>query len=117
MAITLNTLSYDMDAWQNPNLVYYRGPSETSTVKDRLSLGRTAPKATALDAGVARSHLKRTKTVDIGGGVLKDIIIEVNVSVPVGAATASVDALRDDVGDLLISATGAAVVNNHDLTH
>lgn len=117
MAITLNTLAYEQDSWVNENNVVYRGPSASHTVRDEVQLKRTPPKPTADFGGVARSTIRRAKTLTLSNGKTADCVFNVEVSVPVGAVEANVDALRDDIGDLLISATGGLVVNKHDLTH
>lgn len=117
MAITLNTLAYSQDSFVSKDKVLYIGPSNTFSVKDHLSLGRTSPKPTTTFAGVARAEVKRVKTVDIGGGNKADAIISVSVSLPVGMAQADVNALRDDVGDFLIGSEAGTLLWNHDLTY
>lgn len=118
MAITLNTKSYDLDAWQNPNLVYYRGPAADHKTRDEVALGRTPPKANASGPGTARAMIRVAKTVfDTAGNPRGDVIMTTNISYPVGATDAELDAVRDDLGDLLISTAGGAVVNDFDLTH
>lgn len=117
MSITLNTLVYNQDASISANKVQYTGPLHSFQVKDLVTLGRTAPKATTLSDGKARSELKRTKTVNLTNGKTDDAIITVNVAYPVGMAEADADAIRDDIGDLIISAIGKLVTWNHDLTH
>jgi len=115
MAITLNTLVYNQDSFVSADKVSYAGPSNTFQVKDLVILGRIAPKPTATYEGKAKSSMKRVKTVTLPNGKKDDIIIEMTVSVPVGALAADVDALRDDLGDLAISATGQSLVNTHKL--
>jgi len=116
MAITLNTLAYEQDTFESANRVKYVGPANSFTIKDTLTLGRTLPKATATFSGVARSNAKRVKTLTLPDGSKHDAIISVDVSLPVGAVDADVDALRDDVGDFLISATAGLLIKKHDLT-
>jgi hypothetical protein len=55
--------------------------------------------------------------VTLGDGSTADAIIAVNFSLPVGMTQADVDALRDDVGDFVISAGCGTLVWNHDLTY
>lgn len=116
MAITLNTLAYNQDAFVTPNKVNFVGPSNTSSLKDVLSLARTAAKPTKDDEGVTRAETRRTKTVTLANGLKKDVIIYAGCSIPVGAAKADVDAVRDDIGDLLISATGDNLFWKHTIT-
>lgn len=108
MSFVINTLTYNRDAFVNPNKLTFTGPSHTYQVKDLFIEGRTAPKPSGSDPGVARASVKRTKSVLIGG-VYKDIIIEVSCSVPVGSADADIDALRDDVADYLLSSNGTTL--------
>jgi hypothetical protein len=117
MSLTLNTLVYNQDSFTSPNKVQYTGPSNTFASKDLISLGRTAPKPTATYAGNARSEVKRTKTVTTGTDLTADAIITVSCSLPVGMAQADVDALRNDVGDFLVSTEGGTLLWNHDLTY
>lgn len=111
MSITLNTLVYSYDAPINKNKVQYLGPSHTYSAKDIITLGRTDPKPTALFAGVARSEMKRTKTVELADGSFADAIFTFSSSIPVGIVSTDADALRDDVGDFAVSAAGEALVN------
>lgn len=117
MTITINTLAYNQDSFATPNKVEYTGPSHTFTVKDKLSLARTAPKPNGTFKGVARAEAKRTKTVTLADGSTADAIVSVTCAYPVGMAEADADSLRDDVGDFVISATAKALMWNHDLTH
>lgn len=117
MTITINTLAYNQDAFVTSDKVSYTGPSHTFSAKDTLTLARTAPKPTATFRGVARAEAKRTKTVTLDDGTTADAIVTVTCSLPVGMAKADADALRDDVGDLTISATAETLFWNHDLTY
>lgn len=116
MTITVNTKAYNLDAHVNANATAYAGPAQTFAVKDSMTLKRTAPKPTSTFPGVARSAIKLVRTVTISG-VAYDAIVEVNASIPVGAAKADVDALREDLAGVLDSTTGDDVVWKHDLTH
>lgn len=117
MPITLNTLAYAQDSFVTPNKVQYTGPSNSFTIKDLLSLGRTAPKATPSFAGVSRSEVKRVKTVTLSDGSLADAIVTVTCSLPVGMAQSDANALRDDVGDFAISAACGTLFWNGTLTY
>jgi uncharacterized protein YkwD len=117
MSITLNTLVYNQDSFVSPSKVAYTGPDHSFTTKDLLTLARTAPKPTATFAGVARSEVKRTKTVTLADGSTADAIVTVSCSLPVGMTQADADALRDDVGDFTISADAGTLFWNHDLTY
>lgn len=115
MAITLNTLSYNQDAFVTPNKLKYVGPDSTFSVKDEITLGRTAPKPTPTFAGVARSEVKRVKTVTLANGSTADAIVTLLTSLPVGMAQADAEALIDDVGDFAITADMSNLAWKHDL--
>lgn len=117
MALTINTLSYEKDTEINSNRIRYNGPSNTFAVKDNIVLGRVPPKPTATFAGIARAEVKRTKTVTLADGSTADAIVTTSFSYPVGMAKADADALRDDIGDFLISAAGDTLSWSHDLTY
>lgn len=112
MAITLNTLVYNQDSYATPNRVVYVGPSNTFSVKDVLSLARTAPKPTATFAGVAKAEVKRTKTVTLSDGTKHDAILTGTCSLPVGMSKTDADALRADLGAALSGAVADALFWN-----
>lgn len=116
MAITVNTLSYAHDGNVNPNLALYRGPAATIGTKDLIALGRTLPNPSGDFAGVARSRIKRTKTVTLADSSTHEVTVEVLIGVPVGASVSDVNGLLDDVGDLLTSAVGQNLANEHEIT-
>ncbi len=115
MSITLNTLVYSEDAALNPNMVRHTGPDASFQSKDYIDLSRTAPKPSANSAGVARARVKRTKTVTLADASTADAIITVDFTFPVGMAEADADALRDDVGDYLISTDAKDLSWKHDI--
>jgi hypothetical protein len=116
MSITLNTLAYVPDLAINANRQPYVGPSHTFTEKDLLILGRVLPKPTSTSRGKARSQVKRIRTVTLDDSSVDDIIVEVNISRPVGASSTDVDALLNDVGDYLITSGASDLANKGDLT-
>lgn len=118
MSITINTVAYAEDSQVNPNIVDYVSPTHSFTAKDVLRLSRTPPKPNgSVDRGVARAEAVRTKTVTLDDGTTRDAIVRVSCSLPVGMAKADADALRDDIGDLAISATAETLFWNHDLKY
>lgn len=117
MTITVNTRAYAQDSFANPNKVQYTGPAHSFAGKDLLTLGRTAPKPTKDSRGVARAEAKFTKTVTLDNGLKADAIVTITCSLPVGMAKADADSIRDDAGDLAISAVGETLFWNHDLTY
>lgn len=108
MSMTISTKTYAQDSVQK-DIAVYAGPANTFSVKDTLTLKRTAPKPTKDFAGVARASAKFTKTVSTGTLTTADAIVEVSVSLPVGMSEANVTSLEAD----LVSFVGLAAF--HDL--
>lgn len=106
MALTINTKSYTPDAYSGPNLTSYVGPAHTLSVKDKVSLGRTAAKPTAVFSGVVRGDAKLTRTLTLTGSLTStgDAIFEVKSSIPVGASGTDVDTICADMGAWIASA-------------
>lgn len=113
MSLSVNAKTYSADS-VGPNLVAYAGPAHTASVKDKVALGRTAAKPTATFSGVVRSDGKLTRTLTLTGALTTtgDAILEIKTSIPVGAASADIDSLLDDMGAFLASATYKTVVKN-----
>ncbi len=114
MSITLNTKAFELDATVDANQNRYVGPSHTISDNDLLALSRRKSGTSATSPGVARSVAKFTRTITIDGKKY-DAIAEANFAIPVGMLKADVDALRDDLGDLLVSANGENLVWKHDI--
>lgn len=106
MSLSINTKTYASDSFQQ-NQVGYIGVLKTVSVKDDVILKRTAPKSTDTFSGVGRTSAKMTRTLTLTGAktLAGDALVEINVSVPVGYASADVDALLNDMGAFLASAT------------
>jgi hypothetical protein len=106
MSLTINAKTYTADSFQQ-NIVGYNGPAKTVSVKDDAKLYRTIPKPTAVFSGVGRTTAKLTRTLTLTGALTPsgEGIVEINVSVPVGTASADVDSLLNDMGAFLASAT------------
>lgn len=106
MSLSINAKTYTADSFQQ-NVVGYIGASKTVSVKDDVALKRTAPKATDVFSGVGRTTAKLTRTLTLTGAKTPagDCIVEINVSVPVGYAGADVDAMLNDMGSFLASAS------------
>lgn len=113
MSLSVNTKTYNADS-VGPNLVAYAGPAHTSSVKDKLSLGRTNAKPTTVFSGVVRSDGKLTRTLTLTGALTPtaDAILEIKTSIPVGASGTDIDAILDDMGAFLASATYKTIVKN-----
>lgn len=106
MALTINAKTYTADSFQQ-NTVGYIGSLKTVSVKDDVVLRRTQPKVTAVFSGVGRTSAKLTRTLTLTGALtpVGDGIVDISVSVPVGFAAADVDALLNDMGAFLASAS------------
>jgi len=106
MSLTFNTKTYTADSFQQ-NVVGYIGAAKTVSVKDDLQLKRTSPKATLTYSGVGRTQAKLTRTLTLTGAatLAGDARVSIDVDVPVGFAAADVDALLNDMGAFLSSAS------------
>lgn len=114
MTITVNTKAYDFDTNPTSDSAVYRGPANTHAVQDILTLKRVPAKPTASFPGVARSTAKFNRTVTVDS-VKYTNVVEVNFSIVLGTSEADVDALRDDMGDLLLLAAADDLVWKHDI--
>lgn len=105
MSLTVNAKTYDADSI-SPNLVGYTGPAHTLSVKDKISLGRTAAKPTTVFSGVVRGDAKLTRTLTLTGALTTtgDAIFEMKTSIPIGAADADIDTACADLGAWIASA-------------
>jgi hypothetical protein len=104
MSLTVNAGTYTGDSYANTS-VGYVGPAHTLSVKDDVRLARVAPKPTVVFSGVGRTSAKLTRTLTLTGALTPtgEAILEINVSVPVGASSANIDTLLNDMGAFLAS--------------
>jgi hypothetical protein len=116
MSLTINAKTYTADSFQQ-NAVGYIGSLKTVSVKDDVVLRRTAPKATIAFSGVGRTSAKLTRTLTLTGAatLAGDAIGEFGVSVPVGYSSADVDALLNDMGAFIASASFKAHVKSQQI--
>lgn len=105
MTLTVNAKTFTADSFQKDS-VGYTGPAHTLTSKDYVRLSRVAAKPTATLSGVARTEAKLTRTLALTGALTSshDAILAIPISIPVGAASADIDAMLNDMGALLSSA-------------
>lgn len=117
MSLTINAKTYTADSFQQ-NVVGYIGSTKTVSVKDDVVLQRTQPKGTPTFSGVGRTMAKLTRTLTLTGALSPsaDAIVAINVSVPVGYASADVDALLNDMGAFLASASFKAHVKSQQVS-
>lgn len=113
MSLVFNTKTYNANSF-NANSVDYIGAAKTVTIKDDLSVRRTAPKQSSVFSGVGRSQAKLTRTLTLTGALTPsgDAIISCDVSVPVGYTAADVDALLNDFGALISGADFKSIVKS-----
>jgi hypothetical protein len=99
MPLVFNAKTYTADSYASDS-VGYIGAAKTLSVDDDLFLNRTDPKPTSVFSGVARASSKMTRTLTLTGALTPTgtAILEIKVSVPVGAASADIDALLNDMG-------------------
>ncbi len=111
MSLTVNAKTYAGDSFGG-NLVGYSGPAHTLSVKDYVKLARTAPKPIATFSGVGRTSAKLTRTLTLTGALspTHEGILDIGVSIPVGAASADIDTMLNDMGAFLASASFKAHV-------
>lgn len=118
MALTINAKTYTADSFQQ-NTVGYIGSLKSVSAKDDVILRRTAPKATSVFSGVGRVESKLTRTLALTGALTPtgDAIVSISVSVPVGFASADVDALLNDMGSHLASASFKTLVKAQQISY
>lgn len=118
MALTFNTKTYNADSYAG-NRVGYVGALKTVSIKDDLSLSRSAPSPTANFSGVGKTMARLTRTLALTGAatLTGDAICKIEVSVPVGFASADIDALLNDMGALLSGADFKAHVKTQKINY
>lgn len=113
MSMTVNAKVYTANSFL-ANQVGYTGPAKTGSTKDDIILRTTAPKPTPVFSGVVRATAKLTRTNALTGALtpMADGLTEVNVSMPVGSASADIDAYLNDMGAFVASPTFKTFVKN-----
>lgn len=113
---TINTKTFTYDSAPTADSAKYIGANQTASVKDVIQVRRVAPKATKTDPGVSRAYHKRVIT-EVIDGVLRDLIAETSYSIPVGASSANVTALRVDNASFATSTAGVSLVDKATLNY
>jgi hypothetical protein len=118
MALTINAKTYTADLF-GTSAVGYVGSGHTVSVKDDVRLSRVAPKPTSTFSGVGRTSAKMTRTVTLTGSLNPswDTILDVQVTVPVGMASADIDTLLNDMGAFLASASFKTHVKGQQISY
>lgn len=118
MSLTFNTKTYSADSYGS-NAVGYIGAAKTVTTKDDFILRRIAPSPVSNFSGVAKVTAKMTRTLTLTNALTptSDGMVEIKVTVPVGAASADVDALLNDTGAYLSSASAKTLAKNQQISY
>jgi hypothetical protein len=105
MSLTFNAKTYTSDSF-SANNVGYIGAAKTVSVADDLRLARTAAKPTATFSGTGRTEAKLTRTHTLTGAITTsgNSIARLEFALPVGIASADVDAICADLAALVGSA-------------
>lgn len=106
MSLSVNAKTYTPDSFEKDS-VGYIGASKTGSVKDDIVLRRTRAKSNGVFSGMSRTNAKLTRTHTLTGALTStgDVVLSIDVAVPVGFASADVDAVLNDMGAFLASAT------------
>lgn len=106
MSLSVNAKTYTADKF-TADSIGYAGPLKTLSVLDDLQLKRQSAKPTASFSGVSRTSAKLSRTVTLTNALTPTgvAILDVPVTIPVGTSPADVDALLNDMGAFLASAT------------
>lgn len=117
MSLSVNAKTFTAQSFA-ANAVIYDGPAHTLSVKDDIRLVKTAPKPTTTFSGTGKFGIKLTRTHTLTGALTPtgDSILDVSGSIPVGTAGADVDALLNDIGALLSSASGKLIAKNQQVS-
>jgi hypothetical protein len=92
----LNTRTYNRHRGL-PDSVFYAGPAHTFSNHDLVELKRSEPKPTKDNPGVAKPLFRVNRTVPTGTDASGLAIMTLQASLPVGMASADIDALLADL--------------------
>lgn len=106
MSLSINAKTYTANAFGSQS-VDFNGPGKTASLKDNALLRFISPKPSATFSGVSRVYTTLTRTVNLTGALTPtgDLACKIEIMVPVGAASADIDTLLNDMGAHLASAT------------
>lgn len=120
MSVTLSTKVYNQDRIQ-ADAISYAGPANTLSVQDLLELKRVYPKSVGEFGGMARPSIRLVRTVQLNGDPSTTALMSLTVTgaIPVGVASADIDALIADIVDMfqLEEAGTTKVLKNLDITY
>lgn len=114
--LTINAKTFTADEF-GQNAVTYFGPAHTLSLQDDVQLKRVKAKPTASFSGVSRTSAKLSRTLTLTGALTTSgaAILEISVSIPVGAAAADIDSLLNDMGSFLSSASAKTHVKGQQI--
>lgn len=106
MTLSVNAKTYTGDSYST-NKVGYNGPAKTGSIQDNLTLGRTDPKPTATFSGMSRTSCRLVRTHTLTGALtpMANSSVSFDVAIPVGTPAADIDAILNDLGAFIASAT------------
>jgi len=111
MSLVFNTKTFTADRIGQDS-VGYNGPAHTLSSMDDLQVSRVYPKPTVTFSGVGRNAVKLTRTLALTGAltITGNAILQINASIPVGAASADIDALVNDMAAYLATADAKTAI-------
>lgn len=118
MTLTVNAKAFNANQFNNTSVGYF-GTLKTVTVKDDLRLSFANAKPTDVFSGLTRAAAKLTRTLTLTGAKTAsgDAILNIEVAIPVGAASADIDAVLNDMGSYLSSASCKTHVKNQQISY
>jgi hypothetical protein len=113
MTLTVNAKAYTANSFKEHS-ISYTGPTHTLSIKDEVKLSRVPAKPTVNLSGVSRTTSKLTRTLTLTGALTPthDAISDHTVSIPVGASSADIDAILNDIGAYIASAAYKTLVKS-----
>jgi len=115
MSLSINSKTYDNDVSRSPDIFRYLGPAHDLSNNDFVDLSRTAPKPVEGFAGKGRARFKLTRAMTDGTDTLSDGIVDITISIPVGAQNSEQDSLIDDVAAWLATTSAKDLFQGHDI--
>jgi len=112
MALTVNAGTYTGDTARSPDSYRYLGTANTFSNKDYVDVWRKAPISTSTSDGKGRAFFKLVRTLTDGTDPVDDMILKIEVSVPVGSVTAQQQAVLDDAAAWLATSAADSVLLN-----
>jgi len=118
MTLAINAKTFTANSFSDKAVGYF-GPAKTASVKDDARLAYSPAKPTDSYSGNVRANVKLSRTHTLTGAktTSADALVVVDISVPVGTASADIDAMLNDVGALLSSTSSKTLVKNAQINY